>query len=94
MGKPTTFDKALDAKSKARGNNTAVMAASDYVRKGLDKTGLSAKAQNEMAKKLIPIVASRIQNDLAKTATRGAVQVKREEINAKKKAVNKVIGGK
>lgn len=89
----TTSDKAYIAKQQAKGG-TAAAAAHKYVREGLDNTGLSPKAQAELFKKLKPIVQSRIQNDLAKTATRGAIQKKREEINAKKKATNKIIGGK
>lgn len=92
MGK-TTSEKAYMAKATAKGNE-AKYAAESYVWKGLEKTGLSSKAQNELAKKLVPIVQSRIQNDLNKTATRGAIQVKREEINAKKAAVKKIVGGK
>ena len=89
----TTSDKAWEANATAKGN-TAHWAAQTYVWKGLEKTGLSSAEQNKLAKKLIPIVKSRIQNDLNKTATRGAIQKKREEINAKKKAVNKIVGGK
>lgn len=89
----TTSDKAWETKTTAKGN-TAKWAAESYVWKGLDKTGLSPAEQNKLAKKLVPIVQSRIANDLKKTATRGAIQVKREQINAKKKAVNKIMGGK
>lgn len=89
----TTSDKALKAKL-AKGGVNAAQAAYKYVWNGMQGTGLSAKAQQDVANKLIPIVKSRIQNDLNKTATRGAIQKKREEINAKKKATNKIIGGK
>lgn len=93
MGKKSTVDKAWTAKATAKGNE-AYFAAENYVWKGLDKTGLNSTEQNKLAKKLIPIVQSRIQNDFNKSETRGAIQVKREQINAKKKAVNKIIGGK
>jgi len=92
----TTRDKAAKAKVEARSGSagSASAAAHKYVREGLDNTGLSTKAKTELYNKLKPIVESRIQNDLKKTATRGAIQVKREEINANKKAVNKIVGGK
>ncbi len=92
----TTKEKAYKAQFKAgkKGADVAEAAASKYVWSGLKSTGLSAKSQQEMAKKLVPIVKSRIANDLARTATRGAVQVKREEVNAKKKAFNKIMGGR
>ena len=88
--------KALKAEIAARpgSSGSASAAAHKYVKSGLNDMKLSVKTKTELYNKLKPIVENRISNDLKKTATRGAIQVKNEEIKAAKKATNKIIGGK
>ena len=59
--------------------------ASDYVYKGLDKLGLSAKEQDALARKFIPIVTQRMEASADKTAQRAKIQ----DMNIKKKAIVK-----
>ena len=65
--------------------NSAIYDASEYVYKGLNKTGLSYDEQERLAKKFIPLVTQRMEASRDKTAQRAKIQ----EINLKKKAVVK-----
>ena len=77
-------DKRYRAKALAK-QNSAIYDASEYVYKGLDKTGLSYDEQQRLAKKFIPLVTQRMEASRDKTAQRAKIQ----EINLKKKAVSK-----
>lgn len=103
----TIKQKAYEAKVKANPGTagSAHAAAHKYVSAGLKNTGLSNKAKTELYNKLKPIVENRIRLDLQRTATRGAIQVRNQEMNAKKAATQqemntkknvtkKIIGGK
>jgi hypothetical protein len=90
-------DKIYEAKVNARtskeGHGQAHYAAQDYVWKGLDKTGLSYTEQNKLAKKLIPVVKARIQEDFNKTAMRAKMIESTQKRKAIKSAKEEIIGG-
>ena len=91
-------DKIYNAKVNARttkeGKGAARYAAQDYVWKGLDKTGLAPADQNKLAKKLIPVVQSHIQEDFNKTAMRAKMIESTQRSKGIKTAKNKIMGGK
>jgi len=90
-------DKIYEAKVNARtakdGTGQAHYAAQEYVWKGLDKTGLAPADQNKLAKKLIPVVKARIQEDLNKTAMRAKMIESTQRSKKLNAAKAEVVGG-
>ena len=87
------YNAKVNAKTNKEGKGAAHYAAQDYVWKGLDKTGLQPADQNKLAKKLIPVVKARIQEDFNKTAMRAKMVESTQKRKAIKSAKAEIIGG-
>ena len=77
-----------------KGSDNAMYGARKYVFEGLDKTNLSYKDQQTLAKKLIPVVQSHMQSSLDKTAGRAATIESRQRKQEISKAKKNILGGK
>lgn len=82
------------AKNKGgkKGSDNANYGARQYVWSGLDKTNLSYKDKQTLAKKLIPVVQSHMQSSQDKTAGRAAVIESRNRKKEISKTKNKLLG--
>ena len=80
--------------ANARRNKTDIkIAATEYTYKGLKGLGLDYKQQEDLAKKIIPIVQMQMKSDRGRAASRAKAQVQKEKISDKKAAIKKSFGG-